>query len=69
MKRTRVRSSSIYAVGYDATERTLEIEFRPGEIYQYYPVPADVYEDFMAAESKGKFFEREIRDSYRVASG
>jgi hypothetical protein len=42
----------------------LEIEFQSGALYQYVDVPARVYEEFCNAESKGKYFNGEIRDAY-----
>jgi hypothetical protein len=43
----------------------LEIEFRSGDLYDYYEVPASVFEQFRAASSKGQFFQAHIRDRYR----
>ena len=42
----------------------MEIEFQSGTVYQYVDVPARVYEEFWRAESKGKYFNCEIRDVY-----
>ena len=42
MKRAPVDSSSIATVGYDPASRTLEIEFRDGDVYQYFNVPAGI---------------------------
>ena len=41
----------------------LEIEFRVG-LYRYEDVPEYVYDDFMDAESKGRFFHENIKDVY-----
>ena len=62
MKRTRVASSVIAAVGYDATTSELEIEFRSGDVYRYYAVPPSVHRDLMAADSPGAYFNRHISD-------
>lgn len=61
-------SSQISAYGYDEASQTLEIQF-PGRgpassRYRYADVPADVYAQFHAAESKGKFFGSNIRGRY-----
>lgn len=53
------------SVGYEARSRILEIEFDSGAVYQYLGVPARMYEQLIAAESKGRYFNREIRDSYQ----
>lgn len=52
------------SVGYEGKREVLEIEFQSGAIYQYLDVPAAVYEKLWGAESKGQYFNREIRDSY-----
>jgi hypothetical protein len=65
MQRAPVTSDSLQAVGY--REGTLEVEFTTGTVYQYFDVPDRVYEELMAAESKGGFFNRRIRDHFRYA--
>ena len=59
-----IESSSIASVGYDAESRTLEVEFVHGAVYQYLDVTTDVHVDFLAAGSKGAFFNEAIRDVY-----
>lgn len=36
-----------------------------GETLEYADVPYEVYKDFVKADSKGRFFNLNIRDSYR----
>ncbi len=64
MRRTAVESATMLSVGYDSLEQVLEIEFTSGAIYQYLEVPATVFEELMGAESKGRYFNHEIRDDY-----
>lgn len=64
MERIPVASSVIASVGYDATAQTLEVEFTSGSVYRYLGVPEQTYRALMAAESKGKCFNRHIRDSF-----
>jgi len=52
------------SVGYAAKSRILEIEFDSGAVYQYLGVPARIYEQLLAAESKGQYFNSEIRGVY-----
>ena len=52
------------SVGYAARERILEIEFDSGAIYQYLDVPAKIHASLMRAESKGRYFNDEIREIY-----
>ena len=63
-KRAHAKETSIRAVGYDRSSRTLEIEFPGGRVYQYSDVPASVCLNLMDAESMGDFFDENIRDVY-----
>ena len=57
MQRTPVQSSNLESVGYDAATATLEVAFLNGSIYQYFNVPASVYEGLMTAPSHGHFLD------------
>lgn len=66
---TPCESSQIAAFGYDQATQILAIQFpgrgaKPGDIYHYADVPAEVFEQMKAAESKGKFFGSTIRGRY-----
>jgi hypothetical protein len=65
MDRTEVISSSIAEIGYDVETRTLEIAFNSGRIYQYFDVPVSLSEALTTCESKGRFFNENIRELYR----
>ena len=64
MERISVNSSNVSSVGYDADSQTLEIEFNSGGVYQYSGVPESVYEGMMGADSKGKYFHANIKNTY-----
>ena len=64
MRRTRVSSSAISSVGYDERKSVLEVEFRSGAVYDYFDVPARVWKDLQAADSKGHFISQRVRDQY-----
>lgn len=64
MRRTRVDSTTMRSVGYEAAQQILEIEFTSGAVYQYLEVPIAVFDELMQAESKGRYFNHEIRDDY-----
>jgi hypothetical protein len=64
MERTQVTSSNILSVGYEADQGILEIEFTSGAVYQYSGVPAWAFEGIMAADSKGKYFNANVKNSY-----
>ena len=64
MNRIRVVSANVHSVGYDAGAGTLEVEFTSGSVYQYFDVPESEYEGLMSAGSKGRYFNRNIKDCY-----
>lgn len=63
--RRSVDSSCIAAIAYTADERALEVEFRNGSVYQYVEVPADAFDHFLRAQSKGRHLHRFIKKRYR----
>jgi len=62
--RTGVVSSNVKAVGYDIDLHILDIEFHKGNIYRYFGVALAEYEEFVAAESIGKHFNKHIRGKF-----
>lgn len=64
MKLETVESDVIHAIGYDDEINVLEIIFNSGQIYQYRNVPREVFEQFMQSESKGNYFQHNIRDEF-----
>lgn len=62
MHRVPVESSSIDSVGYE--KNVLEVRFRNGGLYRYFDVPEQAVVSLMGAESKGRFFNEEIRGRY-----
>lgn len=58
--RIPVDSTVIAAVAYSA-EATLDVEFTSGTRYRYFAVPAQLFEEFLAADSKGVFFNQRIK--------
>lgn len=64
MRRKPVDSTTMRSVGYQPKSRILEIEFDSGTVYQYLEVPARIYEQLLRAESKGRYFNNEIREIY-----
>jgi KTSC domain len=60
-----MRSSSVEAAGYDIERRTLRVRYVHGSTYDYQTVPANVFKEFLAAESKGRFVNWSIKPYYR----
>jgi hypothetical protein len=67
VERTPVESSNIQSVGYSEETQTLEVEFKGGNVYQYFDVPTSVHLSLMQADSLGVFFSSAIRGVYRFA--
>lgn len=67
MDRTPVSSSNIAEVGYEVATMTLEVAFHDGSVYQYFDVPETLYQEFIRADSKGKFLHANIKNNYRYA--
>ena len=65
MERNALDSSSIAEIGYEPMTQTLEVVFHNGGIYQYFGVPLSDYDALMAAESKGRFLNDNIKTRYR----
>lgn len=65
MNRELVKSSNIRSVGYDPRAKLLEMEFHGGGLYQYFQVPLETHAALMDSESKGRFFNDNIKDVFR----
>jgi hypothetical protein len=62
-----VESSLIAKAGYDAASQTLAIQFvNSSDTYTYQGVPQSVYDGFLAADSKGSFYVKNIKGQYRT---
>ncbi len=60
----KVESTMIAEVGYDNAEILL-VRFRSnGALYAYYEFPEDEYDALIASDSKGSFFNQNIRNKY-----
>lgn len=64
MNKVPVTSASLSAVGFDSATQTLEVEFQNERVYRYYGVPWAVFADLQDADSKGRFFNSQIRNRY-----
>lgn len=59
-----VDSSSVATIGYDPGTQELWVEFTSGTTYVYSEVPEIVYEELMNSDSKGSYFNRDVRNAY-----
>ncbi|MDX2274129.1 MAG: KTSC domain-containing protein [Hyphomonadaceae bacterium] len=57
-------SSVIRRFVYDATKQELVVELMSGSVYVYEDVPRETYDAFLAAPSKGAFYNAQVRDEF-----
>lgn len=66
---TYPNSSNIQRISWTDLENgedpILTVDFVSGQVWQYWPVPEDVYDDFAGAPSAGKFFHERIKGKYQ----
>ncbi len=62
IKMTQVKSTSISEIGYK--RRTMNIVFKNGKIYEFKRVPRAKFDEFAASTSKGRFFNKQVKDSF-----
>ena len=61
-----IDGSNIKSAGFDPMTSTLFVQFKGVKIYSYGGVESGVYDDFMAAPSKGSFFKSNISGKYET---
>lgn len=69
MKRVAVDSEALRALGYDAGQQALEVEFHSNAVYRYQPVPPEAVLALLEAESLGQHFNQVFKQadySYEV---
>jgi KTSC domain-containing protein len=64
LMQTLVESSLLSSIEY-WSDQTLELTFHSGATYRYFAVPQTVVEEFIAAESKGAYFNHQVRNRFR----
>lgn len=64
MHRQPLESSAVVSVGYDRSRRVLEVEVDGGAVYQYLAVPARVYFGLLSADSRGRYYNQQIKPNY-----
>jgi hypothetical protein len=63
--RQPAQSTAIPKIGYSKRRHILEIQFVNGAVYRYLDVPAGVYRELMSADSKARYYNRNIRGNYQ----
>jgi hypothetical protein len=67
MRRERVTSSTVAEIGYDEGQRTLEVLFHTGTLYQYFEVPPHVFTELRQAGSLGQYLNANVKGHFRYA--
>ncbi len=57
------KSSVIKSLTYDENRKDLSVNFQSGKLYVYTPVSQAFFNKLTNAESKGRFFNKNIRDN------
>lgn len=65
MDRIPLDSTLLAWVSYLPDLRRLRVGLHTGEDYEYFDVPAQTYSGLLAAESKGHYYNRHIRNEFR----
>jgi len=61
------QSSNIARFAYEAPSQVLTVEFKTGGTYNYFDIPDVIFEQMMAASSKGQFLAQQIKGRFRYA--
>ncbi len=64
-QRVFIESACVSTIAFSFEENVLHIEFRNGLAYEYFDVPASLYQELLSAPSKGAFVSRFIRGRFR----
>jgi hypothetical protein len=62
MEMINVKSSNIKAIGYDS--KTLYVEYKSGDWYEYRSVDKATYKELLSAKSKGQYMNYHIKPNY-----
>ena len=62
-----VKSSLLDKVGYDPEAKVLAVQMNySSDVYLYRDVPMDVFDDLLAADSKGAYYVKHIKGKYKT---
>lgn len=64
MEMINVTSSNIESIGRDEATGVMRVQFSNGGLYEYAGVPVSTWNEFMGAESKGKYFAQNIKGKF-----
>ena len=61
MQLMRVKSSAIRSIGYRGDRQQLHVVFASGRMKVYRDIPTQTWQEFIAAPSKGTFYNTRIK--------
>lgn len=61
------KSSLLRAAAYQEHSFQLEVALHSGAVYRYFGVPAQTYQELLRADSKGGYFNSQIRNRFVYA--
>jgi hypothetical protein len=64
VERIDLDSTALAWVRYLSEQRVLPVGLRTGRDYHYLDVPARVYQELLAAKSKGRYYNLHIRNEF-----
>jgi len=59
-----LESKLLAAAAYLPSRRLLYLRFNSGDVYRYFTFPAEQYQEFVGADSQGRYFLNHIRNSF-----
>lgn len=59
-----LESKLLAAAAYLAPRRLLYLRFHSGDVYRYFTFPSEQYQEFLDADSKGRYFLAQIRNQF-----
>jgi hypothetical protein len=65
MRRKAVASPAVLSYGYNLRSRTLEVQYTNGSVYQYYPVPPEVYQELAGEVAVGAYVNYYIKPYFK----
>ncbi len=61
-------SSVLHSASYDKVMNRLTVTFKSGKSYDFYDVPVSIWQEFIEAESKGRYFTQNIKGKFKPHS-
>lgn len=60
-----LESKLLTSSAYDPENRILYLRFQSGDVYRYFDFPPEQHQQFLDAESRGRYFLAKIRNQFR----